>query len=228
MAKRVLQIDAVDNNFMAEIELEETVQFKVLLSKLKAAGHLNPGDAYFIKTPDGNSIRENDAIRLHKKNDFIITKYPEWKPISNNGIDQYEVFNISKGVAHDDNNIYWLFPFSGEASWNDLNLRTQLFDLEKIETSNGINLRIKMLVQYSVSDAVVFNSLPMTERVMKMKQILIDGLSIELASKGITDSNFYSNTELLTGKIRSYLSSHMELKWGTKIDCISIISFNPL
>jgi len=224
MATKLLQVELLENNLIVEIEAEETMPFSILLAKLKTEGYLKTEGIYFIKTPTGIPIRENLHISLSRQSAFVITENPDWKSTSVKSSSLADVQEIDSAMILNDNT-YWLLPFCNGANWRDDALQSQLFNLNNVIASNGKKMLLHIVVQYSLIDATLSGSKHVNDRTSKMKQILGDAFNIELAVNNISENNFYENCEKLNDKMRHYITSHMELKWGTKIECVTILGF---
>lgn len=224
MATKLLQVELLENNLVIEIEAEETMPFNILLSKLKTEGYLKTEGTYFIKTPTGLPVRENLQVSFFRQSSFVITDNPDWKTTSVKSGSLTDVQEINTSMMLNDN-IYWLLPFCSGANWSDDALQSQLFSLNNVKASNGKKLFLHIITQYTLIDDTLSGSKHIQERTAKMKQILTDALNIELAVNNIHENNFYEYYEKLNEKMRHYITSHMELKWGTKIECVSVVGF---
>lgn len=225
MAKRIIKADVPDNNLIAEIEMEDTIPVKTILAKLRMGGHLDPEDTYFIKTPEGDTIREDDPLRLHRKDQFVITKDKDWKPISAQEILEENVERLSGENMIDDDNWIWSMPILGEASWTDLNLRTQLFDVDPIVTPADKKFACKIIVQNSIIDSALASRQGILDAVIKMKQILSETIQLEFRTGNLDEKNFAGKKNALIEKMQGYITAHMELKWGTRINYVSIAAY---
>jgi hypothetical protein len=224
MATKLLQVELLEKKIFVEIEAEETMPFSLIVTKLKTEGYLESEGIYFIKTPTGISIRENIHISLTKQDVFVITENPDWKSTAVKSSSLTDIQEIDSPMILNDNT-YWLLPYCSGANWRDDALQSQLFSLSNVNTSNGKKMLLHIVVQYSLIDTTLSGSKHVNDRTAKMKQILGDALNIELAVNNINENNFYENCEKLNGKMRHYITSHMELKWGTKIECVTVVGF---
>lgn len=224
MATKLLQIELLENHLFIELEAEETMTFRTILSKLKTEEHLEFDRFYFIKTPTGMTIKEENSISFYKENNFVITEKSDWKSPTIRSSTLMEIPEISAELILTDNK-YWILPSYNGAIWDNDDLQTQLFCLNNVSVSNGKIMSINLLVQYSLFDTILSGSKHISDRTIKMKQILGDAFNIELGVNNITENNFFENLSKLSGKMHFYLTSHMELKWSTKIHVVSIVAF---
>lgn len=224
MATKLLNIELLENNLFIEIDAEETMTFRTVLSKLKTEEHLRFDGIYFIKTPSGMPINEESSISFYKEKNFIITENANWKSPEIRSVNLIDIPEISAELILNDNK-YWVLPSYSGAIWGNDDLQTQLFCLNNVIAPGGKIMSINLLVQYSLLDAIISGSKQISERTIKMRQILVDALNIELAVNNITENNFFENLPKLSGKMQYYLTSHMELKWATKIYGVSIVGF---
>jgi hypothetical protein len=178
----------------------------------------------FIKTPAGSPVKESSSISSYKQNNFIVTENPDWKSPAQKHGNLADIPEISAEMILNDNK-YWVLPFFTSASWDNDELQSQLFCLNNITTSSGKKMSLNLIVQYSLLDTTLSGSKHIYDRTAKMRQILADALNIELVVNNIAENNFYENLSKLSGKMHYYLTSHMELKWGTKVNSVSIVGF---
>jgi hypothetical protein len=226
MARKIIQAELQDNNMIAEIEMEDTISFKTLLSRLCNEGHLVTGESYYIKTPEGEAIRDNDQLRVHRMDQFVITKDKDWKPPSAINDVEEEISKVSGTAIKDDEEWIWLTPLLKDSSWADLNMQTQLFELNDIVFNNDLSVSLRVLIQYSISDARIASTQTAVDRSMKMQQVMVNTAMIECKSRPF--SSMKDRMELLehlTEKMDGYLSAHMELKWGVKNHSLVVASF---
>lgn len=225
MPKRIIQAEVADNNLIAEIEMEETIPFRVLLARLRSEGHLPASGNYFIKNSEGATIRETDQLRLHRTNQFVITQDKDWKPAFLNEVPETEIETMcGKSMAGEEGWI-WILPVLGETSWTDLNLQTQLFEADHITCFSGKDLSVRILVQYSIIDIALAGQGTALDRVMKMKQILSETMQIDFRAEKIDEKNFMVKKDSLEQKMLGYLSSYMELKRGSRIHFVHIAAY---
>lgn len=224
MAKRIINAELIDSDQIAEIEMEETISFKVMLGKLRTEGHLEDGYCY-VKTSDGNLVQENDLIRQYQNNAFILTKNLDWQPFKANDETIENPLNTNGPCIKDADDWYWLLPVLENVSWTDLNLQTQLIELENISLQNRKKISLRMVVQYSAWGDSQANRQTALDRVIKMKQIFSDATQVEFANQQINENNLFEKLELLSNKVQEYLTMHMEMKWETKVHLASIAAF---
>jgi len=224
MATKLLQIELLENHLFLEVEAEETMTFRTIISKLKTQEHLNPEISHFIKTQSGGTIREISTISSCKQNSFVITEDPDWKcPAMKNG-QLTEVPEIAAELIFCDNK-YWILPFFTGSAWNEDGLQSQLLSLNDITSPNGKKMSLNIVVQYSLTDATLLGNKKVHDRTVKMRQILKEALNIEIMVNSITENNVYENIEKLEKKLLFYLTSHLESQWGTLIHNLSIVGF---
>lgn len=224
MATKNLQIELLESNLIVDIDAEETMSFATLLSKLKTGEYLKSDTSYYIKSTSGMPVNEDFNICFHKEKDFVITENADWKSPAIKSISLVDVPEVSAELILNDNK-YWILPTCTGALWENDDLQTQLFCLNNVIAPGARIMSINIIVQYSLNDAIITVSKQVTERTIKMRQILVDALNIELAVNNITENNFFDNLSKLSGKMHYYLNSHMELKWATKIYGVSIVGF---
>ena len=224
MATTNLQVELLEKNLFIEVEAEETMAFSTLISKLKIEKHLNPDEIYFIKTPSGMPVNEEVSISFYKEKNFIVTENVDWKSPAMRSVNLIDIPEISAELILNDNK-YWVLPAYTGVIWENDDLQTQLFCLNNVLVPGGKVMSLNLLVQYSLVDAILSGSKQISDRTIKMRQILVDALNIELAVNNITENNFFDNLPKLSGKMQYYLTSHMELKWATKIYGVSIVAF---
>lgn len=224
MAKRIINAELIDSDQIAEIEMEETISFKVLLGKLRTEGHLEDGLCY-VKTSDGSLVQENDLVRQYQHNEFILTKNRDWQPFKANDENVENSTYTTGPCIRDADDWYWLLPLLENVSWTDLNLQTQLIELDNIGLQSGKKISLKMVVQYSTWGDGQANRQTALDKVIKMKQIFSDATQVEFASQQINENNLFEKLELLSNRVREYLTMHMEMKWETKVHLASITAF---
>ena len=222
MATRTLRFDVLEINLIIEVEAEETMLFKVLIIKLKTEGHLDSADTYFIFTQNGVNVRENDLVRNHAENYYILTLDAGWRSKSTIFLGDAPIYNIPDGIIVN-NNSKWFMSFLKRANWNEVSIQSQLMVLENIAMVNGKRINVKALVQYSpLAHEGVQNT---TDKYLKMNQVLSTILDHEVKNNGITDANFYNSADLLAANCSSYLDEHMRLVWNTKIEQVVFAGF---
>src|SRR6266496_6747352 len=188
MATKLFQIELLEYHLFLELEAEETMTFRTVVSKLKSADHLKPEINYFIKTPSGSPIKDTNSINSYKQNNFIIAEDADWKcPAMKNG-QLAEIPEIAAEMILSDNK-YWILPFFNGSSWDDDELQSQLICLEDITALNGKKMTLNLVIQYSLTDATLLGNKKAHDRTVKMKQILEDALNIELMVNNITENN---------------------------------------
>ncbi|RXK60037.1 hypothetical protein ESA94_13400 [Lacibacter luteus] len=227
MAIKNVQIELFESNLFVELEAEETMTFTILIAKLKAAEHLQPEKVYYIKTATGASVKESNSFNFYKQSYFVITENPDWKTQETTGPGLNDVPVVTTDLMMNDDK-YWVLPFLTGVSWKNDELQSQLFCLDKIETSSGRTMSVNIVVQYSPLDTPPSSRKHIYDRTLKMKEILADALGVELVMNNITEMNFQDHAAKLSEKILYYLTSHMELKWGTKISFVAIVGFREL
>ncbi len=224
MAIKLLQIELLENYLFIEIEAEETMTFRTLVNKLKTEEHLKYDEVYFIKTPSGMPVNDEVSISFYKEKKFIVTKNADWKTPAMRSVNLVDIPEISAELVFNDNK-YWVLPSYTGIIWENDDLQTQLFCLNNVIVPGGRVLSLNLFIQYSLIDTIISGSKQVSERTIKMRQILVDALNIELAVNNISENNFFENLQKLSGKMQYYLTSHMELKWATKIYGVSIVGF---
>jgi len=224
MATKNLQIELLESNLFIELDAEETMLFVTLLSKLKTEEYLKTEGVYFIKTLSGMPVNEEVSVNFYKEKSFIVTENVNWKSYTTRSLNLMDVPEISAELILNDNK-YWVIPSYTGAVWENDDLQTQLFCLNNVTVPGEKIMSINLFVQYSLIDAIFSESKQICDRTIKMRQILVDALNIELAVNNITENNFYENLPKLSAKMQYYLTSHLELKWATKIFGVFIIGF---
>lgn len=225
MAIKIMQVELMENNAFIELEVEETMELKVVIAKLRSLGHLPNDKDYYIKNPDGTSIWEGNQIKVCKENRLIITTEKDWKPqlIFSGGFADMDEVNGNM-ILNDDT--YWILPFLNKALWNDFGGGSHLFLLENIFLYDEKSINIRVLVQYSVINIQIVNSVNNTECANKMQQVLLNIVDNEKSREQITINNLHEKIEDLAVKMKYYLTTHTELKWGTKIDAVLILGID--
>lgn len=224
MALKIIRAELLESNVIVELEAEETMNFQNIISKLKTEEHLKPEVSYFIKTAAGGNVKANTAIADCKQNYFVITENTDWKcPALKNGT-LADVPEIQSELMINDNK-YWILPYGGNVEWDREDLQAQLYCLDNISNSSSGKMSINVIVQFYLSETALVGNKKTHERAVKMKQILEDALSIEMAVSNITEDSFYGSMENLSEKLKHYLMSHMETQWGTIIHSVSIVGF---
>lgn len=224
MATKNLQIELLESHFFIDVDVEETMAFDTLLSKLKTEEYLKHDRVYFIKTPSGMPVNEDVNVSFYKERNFIITENADWKSPSTRSTSLITVPEISEELILNDNK-YWILPSYTGVVWNNDELQTQLFCLNNVKVPGEKIMSVNLIVQYSQTNATFSEPKQIAERTIKMRQILVDALNIELAVNNITENNFFENLPKLSGKMQYYLTSHLELKWATKVYGVSITGF---
>lgn len=224
MALKIIRAELLESNIIVEMEVEETMNFQNIVAKLKTEEHLRQEVSYFVKTTAGGSIKPNIAIADFKQSYFVITEDIDWKcPALKNGA-LADVPEIQSELLINDNK-YWILPYGGNVEWDREDLQAQLLCLEGIPNASSGKMSINLIIQFYLSETALVGNKKTHERTVKMKQILEDALSIEMAVSNITEDSFYGNMENLSEKLKHYLMSHMETQWGTIIHSVSIIGF---
>lgn len=225
MATKTIRIDILENNLILEVELEETIQAKTLVSRLKNQAYLNSDIVYFVKTVNGDTIDNFLTVKsFPSNNNIIITEDEKWKQVFPDSFDPKEITTISHRIAlHDDT--YWLFPLFPKVDWTDQGKRCHLFEIKGITLVNGDYLTTYLLAQYSLIDEILFSAQNIHEFLLKIKQIMTDTLKVEIAANNITSSDFFNDVNEITIKMREYITAHLELNWNSRIDSVSILGF---
>lgn len=224
MPTKILQIELLENNLFVELEAEETMPFSIIVAKLKTENHLKTDGTYYVKTTSGMPVKETSAISIFRQNSFVITENPDWKSPEIISSNLAEVPQVTGDMVMNDNK-YWVLPFCNGISWDNDEFQSHLFCLNNVIDASGKKLSLNIVVQYSLIETTLSGSRHIHDRAIKMRQILEDAFNVELVVNNINENNFYDHRDKLTGKMHYYLNSHMEAKWGTKIERVSITGF---
>lgn len=224
MAVKSLQVELLEKNLFVELDAEETMAFSTIIAKLRTENHLKPEQAYFVKTTSGIPVMESSPVCKFRQKNFVITENADWKSPEVKSGNLTDVPEVSDELVLNDN-MYWILPFCSGLSWDHDEIQTQLFNLNNVVDCTGKKLVIHTAVQYMLTDGTLSGNKHSQERASKMRQILEDAFNVELAVNTVSENNFYSFQEQLTGKMHYYLTSYMESKWGTKIEKVALIGF---